>query len=74
MKKLKPESDQTLQDQQRRNFVKKSTLVGVGVAAAATLPATAVAVSSDNELSDTSQQKGYQVTQHVIDYYKSAAV
>lgn len=73
MKKLNPESDQQPHDQQRREFVKKSTLLGVGVAAAAALPETASASVSE-EKSTSAEQKGYQVTQHVLDYYKSASI
>lgn len=73
MKKLNPPSDQPTHDQQRRDFVKKSTLLGAGVAAAAALPAT-LSASVDETKKDDKQQKGYQVTQHVLDYYKSAAV
>ncbi len=73
MKKLEQAQDQKPQDQQRRDFVKKSTLIGVGVATAAALPQTALADTSDPQ-PQKAEQKGYQVTQHVIDYYKSAAV
>ncbi len=73
MKKLNQESDQQPRDQQRRDFVKKSTLLGVGVAAAAALPESVSASVSETK-TEEKQQKGYQVTQHVLDYYKSAAV
>lgn len=73
MKKLKKDSEQHQYDQQRRDFIKKTTLVGAGVTAAAVLPGTAAAQVSAAP-STSKQQKGYQVTQHVIDYYKSAAV
>jgi len=57
---------------QRREFIKKSTLVGVGIAATAVAPGAAIAdVSAHN--SRDKQQKGYQLTPHVIEYYKSAA-
>jgi len=59
-------------DQQRREFIKKTTLVGVGVATASVLPGTVGANVTEQE-PDT-RQKGYRVTQHVIDYYKSAAI
>jgi hypothetical protein len=59
-------------DKQRREFIKNSTLIGVGVAAAAAAPgAAATGVTSDKP--ETKQQKGYQLTPHVIEYYKSLA-
>ena len=73
MKKLNKESDKKIDDQQRRDFVKKSTLVGVGVVAGSALPGAAIAEDA-TEKPATKEQKGYQVTQHVIDYYKSAAI
>ena len=60
-------------DQERREFIKKSTLAGAGVAAASMAGTSAIAAVGD----DTEQkpvQKGYQLTQHVLDYYKSADI
>jgi len=60
-------------DQQRREFIKKSAIVGAGVAATAVASTSAVA-----EVGATSavkpEQKGYQLSQHVLDYYKSADI
>ncbi len=67
MKKIKKDLDK-----QRREFIKKSTLVGAGVAASAVVPGAAVAGTSADKPEDK-QQKGYQLTPHVIEYYKSAA-
>ena len=68
---MKGKSKQT--DQDRRDFIKKSTIVGAGVVAASTVSAEVLAdtplTSSESEM-----QKGYQVTPHVIDYYKSADI
>lgn len=59
-------------DAKRRAFVKNSTLAGAGIVAGTALPGAAMAnVVEDNV--EQSKQKGYQLTQHVIDYYKSAA-
>ena len=67
MKKIKKDLDK-----QRREFIKKSTLVGAGMAATTVASGSAIAsVSVHNP--EERQQKGYQLTQHVIDYYKSAA-
>ena len=67
MKKIKSDLDK-----KRREFIKKSTLVGAGVAVAAVAPGAAVADVSTEKPEDK-QQKGYQLTPHVIEYYKSAA-
>mgnify|MGYP003976651941 FL=1 len=72
MKQIKSESDGIRLDSQRREFIKKSTLVGAGIVASSVLPTVAIA-SASNDKTDAQQQKGYQLTQHVIDYYKSAA-
>ena len=59
-------------DQQRREFIKKSAIVGAGVAA--------TAVASTSVIADVPttagkpEQKGYQLSQHVLDYYKSADI
>jgi hypothetical protein len=73
VKKLDQARDQKPQDLQRRDFVKKSTLVGMGVATAAALPQSAIADMSEPQ-SEKAEQKGYQVTQHVLEYYKTAAL
>ena len=72
MKKNTKEAGQAQLDQKRREFIKTSTLVGAGVASSAMLPATASAGLVDEKI-ESKQQQGYQLTQHVIDYYKSAA-
>ncbi|MCP4387284.1 MAG: twin-arginine translocation signal domain-containing protein [Gammaproteobacteria bacterium] len=60
-------------DKERREFIKKSTLVGAGVAATTMASTRAIAeVSADT--SEKPGQKGYQLTQHVLDYYKSADI
>jgi hypothetical protein len=59
-------------DKKRREFIRNSTLVGAGIAATAVVPGVATAgVSIDNP--EDKQQKGYQLTPHVIEYYKSLA-
>ena len=66
MKKTKKDLNKT-----RREFIKSSTLVGAGVVATTVLPGTAIASSSMGEPEE--KQKGYQLTEHVLEYYKSAA-
>jgi hypothetical protein len=56
----------------RREFIKNSTLIGAGVAATAVIPSTAFA-SSEIEETENKTQKGYQLTEHILEYYKSAA-
>ncbi len=56
----------------RRAFVKKSAMATVGVTAATVIPGAALA-SEAVPKPESKQQKGYQLTQHVVDYYKSAA-
>ena len=73
MKKIGNPTDQARHDQNRREFLKKSTLVGAGVVATTAVPAAALADVAV-QAADTEQQKGYHVTQHIIDYYKSAAI
>ncbi len=74
MSKIKVEQNQIRLDSQRREFITKSTLLGAGLVASCVLPDTAIATGTEPELKpETSQKKGYQLTQHVIDYYKSAA-
>ena len=67
MKKMKNDLNKT-----RREFIKNSTLIGAGVAATAVLPGAAIA-SSKIEKTKDKEQKGYQLTEHILEYYKSAA-
>jgi len=69
---MKSKSDGIRLDSERREFIKKSTLVGVSVIASSVIPAAAIASVNENQ-TNANEQKGYQLTQHVIDYYKSAA-
>jgi hypothetical protein len=60
-------------DQKRREFIKKSAIVGAGVAATAVASTSAVADVGATSAEKPSQ-KGYQLSQHVLDYYKSADI
>jgi hypothetical protein len=60
-------------DKARREFIKKSTLAGAGVAAT-TMASTRAIAAVDDEVEQKPGQKGYQLTQHVLDYYKSAGI
>ena len=71
--KSKRQPDYEAKNEARREFIKKSTLVGAGVAASA-MTSTAVIANVDTGSNEKPEQKGYQLTQHVLDYYKSADV
>ncbi|MCP4233205.1 MAG: twin-arginine translocation signal domain-containing protein [Aestuariibacter sp.] len=59
-------------DKNRRDFIKKSTIAGAGIAASTLVAGEAVAaVSNDDD--QVQGGRGYQLTDHVIEYYKSAA-
>ena len=62
-----------LKDQERREFIKKSTLIGAGVAAT-TMASTQAIAEVCGETAAEPEQKSYQLTQHVIGYYKSADI
>ena len=59
-------------DNSKRDFIKKSTLAGASVVAASVVGGEAVAAVSVEDKQDR-QDKGYQLSSHVLDYYKSAA-
>ena len=60
-------------DQERREFIKKSTIVGATVAATA-VASTSVVADVGSASTEKPGQKGYQLTRHVLDYYKSADI
>ena len=60
-------------DKERRAFIKKSTLAGAAVAATTMASSSAIAQVSE-ENTEKPVQKGYQLTSHVLDYYKSAGI
>ena len=66
-------SNRKPKDQERREFIKKSTLVGAGVAAT-TMASTSAIAEFSGDVGEKPSQKGYQLTQHVVDYYKSADI
>lgn len=64
-------------DQQRRAFLRGAALTGAAMPVVASLPAIAQAESPDvtqeADTSDRRENKGYALTQHISDYYKSAS-
>jgi len=71
--KSKNEPGNEAKSQRRREFIKTSTLVGVGVAAGV-MTGTSASADVGPASSEKSAHKGYQLSQHVLDYYKSADV
>ena len=58
----------------RRKFLKTGAAAGAGAAVASLLPETvAAAVESDRE-EEQRPKKGYRLTRHVIDYYKTTTL
>ncbi len=56
----------------RRAFIGGAVTAGAGAALAAIVPT--AAISADTDAADEKlADKGYQLTEHVLDYYKSAA-
>lgn len=58
----------------RRAFLKASAAAGSGAVAAALLPATAVSGADEQSTTCDGKAKGYQLSQHVADYYRAAKV
>ncbi|MFT5218825.1 MAG: hypothetical protein ACI9LO_001942 [Planctomycetota bacterium] len=69
-----PVKDETKQTNQgRRDFIKKSGLIGAGVVAA-TVAGTGTVAATTVEVDEKKGQKGYELTEHVAAYYKSALI
>ena len=66
---MKHEKDQP---NARREFLKTTAAAGAGAVITAVLPGTAVAAPSDRQPASGKPRPGYQVTQHVLDYYRTA--
>ncbi len=60
-------------DAERRQFIKGSLATGVGIATAAVLPGTLVAAGQEGSPDEPKAQKGYHLTPHIIEYYKTMA-
>ena len=56
----------------RRKFLRNAAISGGVAAASVTAPGIATAESTESAGEDQPQE-GYRLTQHIIDYYKSAA-
>lgn len=58
--------------QSRRSFLRNAGISSGVAAVAATLPGTVAATVEPEEKAETTEE-GYQLSQHILDYYKSAA-
>ena len=58
----------------RRQFLSKSAILGAGALAVATLPTIASAIEKTEPDVENKKEEGYRLTQHIADYYKSAAL
>jgi len=58
-------------DTKRREFMRDSISASVSVAVAASVPVSALA--SEDEPAVVKKQQGYHLTNHILEYYKSAA-
>jgi nitrous oxide reductase len=57
----------------RRDFLKASAVMGAGAATAGLFPG-AVAAAPEESAQGEPAQKGYQASQHVLDYYRTARI
>lgn len=62
-----------IQNQDRRSFLRKSAAAGTGVAAASLAGTEALAATTETA-PETPTKKGYQLSEHVLEYYKSATI
>ncbi|MCB1863041.1 MAG: transcriptional initiation protein Tat [Gammaproteobacteria bacterium] len=60
-------------DESRRNFISSAAVAGVGGALAAAVPASTALAAAGEADAARKKTKGYRLTQHILDYYKSAA-
>ena len=56
----------------RRAFLRQTAAMGAGATAVVALPGVVVA-SEAEERQQSSEKKGYRLTRHIVDYYKTAA-
>jgi anaerobic selenocysteine-containing dehydrogenase len=63
--------EQDSRSSSRREFLKTGAAVGAGAAASTLLPGVAAAAEVEAP-APTEAKKGYQLTQHVLDYYRTA--
>lgn len=59
--------------QGRRQFMKRGVITGVGGVMVAGVSGTVAASHVAGEMEEKQAETGYRLTQHVLDYYRSAA-
>jgi hypothetical protein len=55
----------------RRNFIRGTAAVGVSSLIVSAAPVSAVTNSSQMKAHDKPEAKGYRLTKHILDYYKT---
>jgi len=60
-------------DKNRRKFICVTLAGGAGAALTATAPGIVVATAADESPDTGNSKKGYRLTQHIVEYYKTAA-
>jgi hypothetical protein len=58
----------------RRAFLRDAVSAGAGAAVATLAPGTALAESAGEPARTAEQPKGYRLSQHVLDYYKTTTL
>ena len=58
-------------DASRRNFIQGTAAVGVSSLIVSAAPVSAVTEASQVETPKKPEAKGYRLTQHILDYYKT---
>lgn len=59
-------------DTKRRQFLKNATTLGAGAAVVVTAPGVIADVPAEDTKKEV-QAEGYRLTQHILDYYKTAS-
>ncbi len=57
----------------RRQFISSGAILGAGAVVAVAIPNTALAIQETPKV-ENKKEEGYRLTQHIADYYKSAAL
>lgn len=63
---------QPTHDKSRRKFMQSSTAAGVGIVVAAALPGETLAAGT-KQTDAQPEGRGYRLTNHILDYYKTIA-